>query len=450
MKNLLLFDNSKELKKNLCSRYELNGYEIIEADSEQSLLKKVNSKNIDVVVVDIDGLGSQELDFISYIKVNIPNCEVIVIASMENIEKASTAMRRGAYLYLLKPVSCEDVVMILEKVRLRQEKDIVYLESQTRLMNDLVGNEDNMHRILTVSNKVAPTDSSVLISGESGTGKEVIARYIHMRSRRNDGPFIAINCGAIPDNLIESELFGHVKGSFTGANFNKSGLLEEANLGTVFLDEIGDLSLPAQVKILRFLQEYEVRRVGSNDTSKVDVRIIAATNKNLAKEVREGNFREDLFYRLNIVQINIPPLRERRKNLAKLIPFFLIKSANKIDIEPPVIAPEAEILLKSYDYPGNIRELENIIERAVVLAEDNVITRESLPDSMEVRRTMIEGPSDISMGKVDEIISLAELEKRHILKVLSRFKNNHTVAAKMLGVSRSTLWRKIKEYGIED
>ncbi|MFP4521739.1 MAG: sigma-54-dependent transcriptional regulator [Fibrobacterota bacterium] len=450
MKTLLILDPNKELGKKLCSRYKMDDYEIIEVVGESEALQLVNSRNVDVVIADIDRMGSEEIDFISYIKVNIIRCEVVVAASIENIEKATKAMRRGAFLYLLKPVKCEDVMYVLEKVSQRQEKDIVYLESQSRLMRELVGNEDNMRRILNICEKVAPTDSSVLVGGESGTGKEVLARYIHMKSRRSDGPFIAINCGAIPDNLIESELFGHVKGSFTGANFNKPGLLEEGNLGTVFLDEIGDLSTQAQVKILRFLQDYEVRQVGSNSTKKVDVRIIAATNKDLIKEIREEKFREDLFYRINIVQINIPPLRERRKNIEKLLPFFLFKYASKVGIDPPEFSKDAEVILNSYSYPGNIRELENIVERAIVLSEDGLITRNSLPDSLYKNRNLLEAPQDPEKGKLDEILSLPELEKRHIRKVLDRVKGNHTVASRMLGISRSTLWRKIKEYGLEN
>jgi len=342
-------------------------------------------------------------------------------------------------------VTPEDLRLVIEKVALRQEKELKYLESQTRLMHDLVGGNEKMQRAIEMADKVARTDSTVLVSGDSGTGKEVFARYIHMKSKRADGPFVAVNCGAIPENLIESEFFGHVKGAFTGAAYDKKGLTEEANQGTLFLDEIGELLPQAQVKLLRFLQDMTVRRVGGNEERIVNVRIIAATNKDLARQVEGGKFREDLFYRLNVIHIHMPPLRERKENIGKLIPFFIIKYAAALDKKPPVLDPNVMAMLQNYSYPGNIRELENIIERAVVLSEGGLITVEDLPPNLLQDRPRLSAAKD---EVEEELLSLAELEKRHIQRVLARLNNNQSLAAKTLGLSRTTLWRKIKDLGI--
>ena len=423
------------------------GFEVLEAENAQQAMKILSRDLISIVVLDVSRPCDKEIDLISYIKVNIVGCEIVVLSEIKDIEIATRAIRHGAYLYLVKPVRLEDLKLVIEKVSLRQEKELKYLESQTRLMHDLVGGNEKMARAIAMADKVAKTDSTILVGGESGTGKEVFARYIHMKSKRADGPFIAVNCGAIPENLIESELFGHAKGAFTGAIYQKKGLIEEANQGTLFLDEVGELLPQAQVKLLRFLQDYTVRMVGGNEEKVVDVRIMAATNKDLTKEVQVGGFREDLFYRLNVIHITLPPLRERRENIAKLVAFFTIKYANAIDKKPPVLDPHAMALLQNYAYPGNIRELENIIERGVILSEGGVIKPDDLPPTIVQERPMIESKS----GEVEEdLLSLQELEKRHIQRMLQKLNNNQSLAAKHLGLSRTTLWRKLKEHGIQD
>jgi transcriptional regulator with PAS, ATPase and Fis domain len=291
----------------------------------------------------------------------------------------------------------------------------------------------------------------VLLGGESGTGKEFFARIIHRMSKRDDGRFVPMNCGAIPDALFESELFGHRKGSFTGADRDKPGLVEEAHLGTLFLDEVGELSPSAQVKLLRFLQERTFRRVGENNQRTVNTRIIAATNKPLPRLIEEGKFREDLYYRLNVFYLHLPPLRERKETIPNLIRLFVHKNNINLGTSINRISKAAEVMLANYSYPGNVRELENIIEHAMVLTEGTEITEKVLPESLFQGRLMLSGPIDSSYeGKpgTNEIVTIAELEKRHIQMILEHLDNNYTETAKRLGVSRSTLWRKIREYGL--
>ena len=444
-KKILVIDCERAIRRELLDAMVHPGYDLLEADNASQALKILSREKISIVVLDISQSCDKELDLISFIKVNITACEIIVLAALSEIEIATRAIRYGAYLYLVKPVTPEDLRLVIEKVALRQEKELKYLESQTRLMHDLVGGNEKMQRAIEMADKVARTDSTVLVSGDSGTGKEVFARYIHMKSKRADGPFVAVNCGAIPENLIESEFFGHVKGAFTGAAYDKKGLTEEANQGTLFLDEIGELLPQAQVKLLRFLQDMTVRRVGGNEERIVNVRIIAATNKDLARQVEGGKFREDLFYRLNVIHIHMPPLRERKENIGKLIPFFIIKYAAALDKKPPVLDPNVMAMLQNYSYPGNIRELENIIERAVVLSEGGLITVEDLPPNLLQDRPRLSAAKD---EVEEELLSLAELEKRHIQRVLARLNNNQSLAAKTLGLSRTTLWRKIKDLGI--
>jgi transcriptional regulator with PAS, ATPase and Fis domain len=302
-----------------------------------------------------------------------------------------------------------------------------------------------MQRIFRFVSKIAPTESAVLLTGESGTGKELLARSIHYQSRRAHKPFLAINCGALPENLLESELFGHVRGSFTGATTDKKGLFEQADGGTLFLDEVGELSPPSQVKLLRALQEGEVRRVGSNTAIRVDVRIISATNRDLRRAMEEGGFREDLYYRLNVFQIEIPPLRERREDIPLLAGYFLDRYAAKMHKSLDGFSEEAQLRLMRYEYPGNVRELENAIQRAVALAEDDVVRPEDLPPQMrEAARPRIEAPKEAV--RVPDGLTLEEVETIYIQRTLEQVAGNVSEAARRLGISRSTLWRKLKKY----
>jgi len=341
---------------------------------------------------------------------------------------------------------------------------------QATLYRDIVGASARMQRIFRLVRKVARTDSTVLLTGESGTGKELIARSLHLQSRRAAGPFVPVNVGALPESLVESELFGYARGAFTGARDDRAGLVEAADHGTLFLDEIGDMPLASQVKLLRTLETGEVRRVGDSAVRMVDIRVVAATHRDLRRLVAEGRFREDLYYRLNVVQVDLPPLRERREDIGLLAAYFLEKCSARAGRPGLVFSPEAMELLERYDYPGNVRELENAIEHAVAIAEAASIGAADLPGALRVPRLLPEragGPDaewTAAMGAASGAVgmarptdspvdsregwSLADVEKEHIRLVLARHRGNATTAARQLGISRTTLWRKLREYGL--
>jgi len=341
------------------------------------------------------------------------------------------------------------------------------------LYHDIVGASGRIRRIFRLVRKVAGTDSTVLLTGESGTGKELIARSLHVQSRRATGPFVAVNVGALPESLIESELFGHVRGAFTGATEDRPGLIEAADRGTLFLDEIGDMPLATQVKLLRTLESSEVRRVGDNATRLVDIRVIAATHRDLRREVADGRFREDLFYRLNVVQIDLPPLRERREDIGLLASYFIERLSARAGRPGLAFSPEAMQRLERYDYPGNVRELENAIEHAVAVSEGRAIVVADLPAAIRSPRLLPQGASEgfetpirpvepvgarhgeeadrppiVEGDAPRQTWSLADVEKEHIQLVLARHRGNATAAARQLGISRTTLWRKLREYGL--
>jgi len=309
---------------------------------------------------------------------------------------------------------------------------------------DLLGATPRMQRLFRLLQRIAPSESTVLLTGESGTGKELVARAIHLQSGRAQGPFVAVHCGAIPEGLIESELFGYARGAFTGATTGRRGLIEEADGGTLFLDEIAETPLSTQVKLLRFLENNEVRRLGENETRIVNCRVIAATNKDLARAVAQGQFREDLFYRLNVVQLEIPPLRERREDIPLLAQYFLERMAKKLGKKLAGFSPEAQRLLVAHDYPGNVRELEHAVERAATMAEGEILVPEDLPPALVEARLLPGGESP----EVRDTWSLDEVERDHIVRVVARHRGNLANAAQQLGVSRTTLWRKMRRYRI--
>ena len=330
-------------------------------------------------------------------------------------------------------------------------------------LQDIVGASPKMHRIFRLVSKVAPTDSTVLLLGESGTGKELVARLIHVQSRRSTGPFVPVHMGAIPEGLIESELFGHTRGSFTGATADRAGLVEQADGGTLFLDEVGDMPASAQVKLLRTLERSEVRRLGENEERVVNVRVVAATHRNLPAEITAGRFREDLYHRLNVVQIVLPALRERREDIGLLASYFLERVARREGRMGLAFAPEAKALLERYDYPGNVRELENAIEHAVAVSEGKRIRVADLPAAIAAPRLLAEhrrgdgagagavaapGAARAVVDRARDNWSLADVEKEHIQRVLGLHHGNATGAAKQLGISRTTLWRKLRQYGL--
>jgi two-component system nitrogen regulation response regulator GlnG/two-component system response regulator HydG len=434
--------------------FNLKGFRTINASSIAKALSVLEKEKIDFVFLDIEAMPKQEIDLVNYLKTSSPNSEIIIFATINELEEATKALRNGASFYLIKPVKAADIKTILDKLSAKVDRQQEYLALEQRVLLDLMSGNPAMEKLLKLAVKIAPTTSTVLIGGESGTGKEFFARIIHRMSKRIDGQFVAMNCGSVPDTLFESELFGHKKGSFTGADRDKPGLVEEAHLGTLFLDEVGELSPAAQVKLLRFLQERSFRRIGDNVQRTVNVRIIAASNKDLATLISENKFREDLFYRLNVFYLYLPPLRERKETIPNLIKLFVHKNNELLEKHISRISPAAESILANYGFPGNVRELENIIEHAVVMADTNEITERDLPEFMLRNRLLLEGPPRASENvckpdKPSGIRTLNDLERDYIKQALAVLDDNYSDAAKKLGISRSTLWRKIKEYKIE-
>ena len=449
---ILLADSDKKFVNEVLELWSITEVPISAVTNAADIISAAASGKISVAFLNADFLWVAELDAVSYLKDHNPGIEIFVLCEQKNLPAAEASLSRGASKYLLKPITVTSLENAVRKALQKRSNKKNYQLMESLVLDELFGNTPEMQKILKTIYKIAPTTSTVLITGESGTGKEFASNIIHRLSKRADEPFLAVNCGAIPENIVESELFGSRKGAFTGA-VDKKGLLEEADGGTVFLDEIAELSQAAQVKLLRFLQSREIRRVGENENRTLDVRIIAATNRNVMEEVKNGTFREDLYYRLNTFHIELPPLRERRSVITNLIKHFIIKLQNETGKTIRRISQPAQVALKSYDYPGNIRELENIIEHAMVMAENDEITLEDLPEALHPSYAIPESRYLLSQtakpqSEDTEELSLAELERRHIIKVFEKYKNVSQTAEK-LGISRTTLWRKLEEYKVE-
>jgi len=424
------------------------GYEVDVARGGQEAVKKGKEDVFDIVLADVrmpdlDGLG-----VLRAFKTSSPETIVIVMTAFGSIETAIEAIKEGAYDFVSKPFKLDEIKIVikraLERRRLLQENLRFRSELKEKYsFEHIVGSSSQMLEVYKAVARVAPSRSTVLIRGESGTGKELIAKAIHYNSPRSERPFVAIDCGALAETLLESELFGHVKGAFTGAISAKDGLFEQAHGGTCFLDEIGDVSLNTQGKLLRVLEEHEIRPVGGTESRKVDVRVIAATNKDLEAFVRAGKFREDLYYRLNVVSLVLPPLRERQEDIPLLATYFLRRYAEENNKKISHISQEAMVFLEAYDWPGNVRELENVIERAMALTPNPVLLPEDLPPKLQERFEGVEGEL------AGNLLSLREFERRHIQRVLRETKGNKKLAAELLGINRRTLYRMAKRYGIE-
>lgn len=454
---IFILDNDPELKKEIFNNWSIPNTEIMESDGGQNAIKILTQGGISAMFLSTAFLTIENLDILDLAKERNPGIEVFILTTVRDTQKAEQAVQRGAHSFLIKPVN----VKLLESLATKALSHSLTLKNvralEERYLEDVLGSSSAMKKILKTISKVAPTNSTILISGESGTGKEFMANIVHRLSHRSEESFVAVNCGAIPENLVESELFGSRKGSYTGSVADRKGLFEMADKGTLFLDEIGELSLPTQVKLLRFLQEKEIRRVGDNENKYVDVRVIAASNKDLHRAIANGTFREDLYYRLSIFHMTLPPLRERRNAIPGLIRTFVKKYAAFSKKEINGMAKSAEAILMNYDYPGNIRQLENIIEHAVTLCEGENLTLEDLPEYLVKAQG---GPALYALPKADgvavsgndpnSLLTLAELEKNYIRQALEVCHKNHTEAAKRLGISRSTLWRKLKEHGMAD
>ena len=457
--HILVVDDEISMREFLELMLSKEGYQITCAENGRTATAKIEKKSYDLILCDIRLGDISGLDVLRKAKAVNPDTIVIMISAYATAENAVEAMNEGAYDYLPKPFDNKELKQTIAKAldlrTLTDEKKSIDNELKKNLhFGVLVGNSPRMQHIYEIIQQIAPTKTNVLITGESGTGKELIARSIHFQSNRKDKPFVVINCGSIPENLIESEIFGYRKGAFTGASQDKKGLFEVANTGTVFLDEIGELGLPMQVKLLRVVQERSFKPVGTNEDVVVDIRIISATNKKLEEEVINGNFREDLFYRINVVEVKVPPLRERKGDLRALAQHFLDKYSRESGKEITKISSYAVDLLQKYNFPGNIRELENLIERSVALSNTNIILPDSLSLSIHKRR-WIEGVKnrrydvdDVANGvSLDNI--LEEIERAYIEKAMECAWGNKNSAADLLGISLRSLRYRCGKLNVE-
>lgn len=423
------------------------GYAVDKALDGREAIDKGENRPYDIVLTDIRMIDVDGMEVLKAYRKKSPDTIIIMMTAFGSIETAIGAIKEGAYDYVSKPFKLDEIKLTirraLEQKRLLQENLLYRQELVTKYKpENIVGRSPQMLQVYKTIARVAESRSTVLIFGESGTGKELVARAIHFNSPRSSKPFVAVDCGSLAETLLESELFGHVRGAFTGAVTSKKGLFEEADSGTCFLDEAGDISLSMQAKLLRVIQEHEIKRVGGTETIKIDVRIVAATNKNLEELVAEKKFREDLFYRLNVVPIYLPPLRERTDDIPLLAHHFLQKFAEENQKPVSRISPEALDLLLRYQWPGNVRELENIIERAVTLSHHSVILHEDLPRRLRI------ATYEVSLSSLPSQIPLSELEKLYIKKVLEETGGNKKKAADILGIDRRTLYRMAARYGI--
>jgi len=449
--NILVVEDGKSQRELLSSFLKDEGHEVLEAENGEKALKKVKENYFDLLLLDYRMPGMDGMKVLEEIKRINPEIDIIMMTAYGTIETAVNAMKAGAADYITKPIELQELLILIERISERRlllrENEILREELRGKgvTTEQIIYQSSAMHEVINLAGRVANTRTTILIQGESGTGKELIARLIHTLSQRAEKPMITVNCTALPESLLESELFGHEKGAFTGASRRRIGRFEEADGGTLFLDEIGEIPLSVQVKLLRFLQEREFQRVGGNQTIRSDVRIISATNQDLEKSVNDGVFREDLFYRLNVVAITIPPLRERKEDLPPLIDHFLKYFAAENGKEIQGINPEAKDLILKYDYPGNVREVENIIERAVVITRGSIISENDLPFSrssilveqskMEIQRTLKE--------------SIESLECQMVRDAMRETGDHQTKSASLLGISERMLRYKLKKYGLK-
>ncbi len=446
MANILVVDDESTIRDVLMNFLKNYNHQVSPADSGEKAISLIQDNIFDIAIVDLKMGEISGMEVLMFIKDISPDTEVIMVTGYGTIDIAVKAMKLGAYDFITKPlVDYEKLKLVIERIMEKRAiangvKALRVQEKDKNKFANIIGTTPVMLKVLSMIEKVCHFDSAVLITGESGTGKELVARTIHANSSRKDKPFVPINCAAMPENLQESELFGHVKGSFTDAIRDKKGLFEEAHGGTIFLDEIADASLSTQLKLLRFLESGEIRRVGENNPIYVDTRLISATNKNIAEEIEKKNFRADLYYRINVVEIHLPPLRERKDDIPLLAQYFLKKHANKAKKNINSISKDAISIMMEYDWYGNIREFENAIQHAITFSNGDVITPDSLPDYIK---------SDVMDSKSKKKQSpLSELEKSYIVQLLDECSWNIEKISKISGIGKTTLYRKLKEYNI--
>ena len=447
VQNSVLVVEDEELMRSILRRLlEDAGYHVFTADSAETALEVFPQNDVSVTLTDIKMSGLDGIGLLDRIKSIDGDALVIIMTAYSSVDTAIAALRKGAYDYITKPFVNENLLQtvknaILQRELFKENRQLRRELNRQYSFSEIIGKSDALQRIFSLVEKVAGTNANVLIQGESGTGKELIARAVHFNSDRSEKPFLAVNCGALPESLLESELFGHTKGSFTGAVADKKGLFRSASGGTLLLDEVGEMPQSLQVKLLRALQEHEVVPVGSSVPVGFDARIIAATNRNLEEQVAEGRFREDLFYRLNVVEIYVTPLRERREDIPLLVKHFLTKAVKHQNAEEKSITAEAMTAMANYSWPGNVRELENTIERAVILSGER-IESENLP-----ARIRQESKNAFATRDADGFRpTLEEIERRYVLEVLKDVGEDKSIAANILGIDLSTLYRKLKRY----
>ncbi len=446
--SLLLIDDDDSLRRVIEFNLTAAGHRVQAAASGEEGLRLFEKGSFDAVITDITMSGMNGMEVLTKIHSQDENLPVIMITAYGTIESAVQAMRQGAFDYITKPFNRDELMLTLEKaIRMRRlEKENVELRAEVTdryRFDNIIGHSEAIREVLDMAGRVAASDATVLITGERGTGKELLAKGIHFNSSRANGPFVAVNCAAIPETLIESELFGYVKGAFTGAGRDKEGKFELADGGTILLDEIGDLRIDLQAKILRVLQERAVDRLGGAKPVPVDVRVIASTNSDIEKAIKESKFREDLYDRLNVVALRMPPLRDRKEDISLLVNYFLKKFNKESAVS---VGEEAWQALLSYGWPGNVRELESIIERASVLRRGNTVTLADLPQKIKGGKGVVE---NIVLNLPDEGIALEDLEKNLIIKALEKNKGNQTRAAEYLGITRPTLIYRMEKYGLK-
>lgn len=451
MTSLLIIDDEPKMSGVLSRLLSKEGYEVEFTDSPAQGLEKLAARSFDIIFCDLKMPELSGIDVLERAKRISPSTDFVVMTAYASAQTAVESMKKGAFDYLIKPFPIDELKLLIQRIEetrnLKEEnqrlKEVI---GQKFSFENIVARSKQMQDVLARARKVAGSNASVLLRGESGTGKEVLAKAIHNMSSRAKGPLVIANCGAIPENLLESEFFGHIRGSFTGAIETRKGMFETAHTGSIFLDEIGEVPLHLQVKLLRVLQEGEIQRVGESMPRKVDVRIIAATNRDLEEAVAQQQFRQDLYYRLNVIPVHLPPLRERRDDLVPLIEHFLVRFSPAGHIKR--LSPDALALLQRYDYPGNIRELENAIEHAVVLSEDDLIHVSDLP--LQIQNFEWARSAGAAAPSSGNHMHLEDIEKRCILSALEKTQYNYTRAAAHLGITRRTLGYRIQKYSLSD
>ncbi|MGQ9610691.1 MAG: sigma-54-dependent transcriptional regulator [bacterium] len=449
---ILVIEDEPLQLKNLSEALEKQGYNVLSSESSAKGIEIVQEKAVDLVLTDFKMPEKNGLEVLREVKQINPDISVIIITAYGDVETAVKVMKEGAFDYLTKPIEFEELDIIIKKALERkmlvsENKELRRQLAGKYRFDEIIYGSSEMEEVINTAGRAADSRASILIYGESGTGKELIAKAIHYASPRKNKPLISINCAALNENLLESELFGHEKGAFTGADKQRKGRFELADGGTIFLDEVGEIPPSIQVKLLRVLQEREFERVGGNETIRVDVRVISATNRDLESMIKKGAFREDLFYRLNVISIRIPPLRERKSDIPPLINYFITKYARENNKEVESLSKEAMDALIKYNYPGNVRELENAIERAVIMARGKIITLDDLPIFMKISNDDSKQSYELKGETLDKIVE--NVERQLIAEALVKANNNQSRAAEILGISERNLRYKLKKYGMK-